>query len=43
MVAELICTFEKAKLLERVAYARTGKIAGLCFKPATEAILPPAK
>lgn len=43
MVAELICTFENAKLLERVAYDKEGKISGLYFKPAAEALLPAAK
>lgn len=43
MVAELMLTFEKAPLVMRVAYGKDGKIAGLYFKPASDALLPASK
>lgn len=37
-IVDLICTFEKAPLVCRVVYNAEGKVAGLWFKPASEAI-----
>ena len=42
-VVELICGFEKGKLVQRVAFDKAGKIAGLYFQPESQAVLPASK
>lgn len=41
--AELILTFEKERLVQRVVFDSDGKIAGLAYQPASMALLPPTK
>ena len=40
---ELILTFEKDTIVNRVVFDKDGKIAGLVFQPLTSAVLPPNK
>ena len=41
--AELILTFEKERLVQRVVFDSEGKLAGLAYQPASMALLPPTK
>ena len=41
--AELILTFEKERVVQRVVFDNDGKVAGLVYQPASMALLPPAK
>lgn len=40
---ELILTFERERVVQRVVFDGDGKIAGLAYNPATMAVLPAAK
>ena len=40
---ELIVTFERDRVVQRIVFDAEGKIAGLAYNPATMAMLPPAK
>jgi hypothetical protein len=40
---ELILTFEKERLVQRVVFGGDGKVAGLAYQPASMAVLPAAK
>jgi hypothetical protein len=40
---ELILTFEKERVVQRVVFGKDGRIAGLAFQPASMAMLPAAK
>jgi hypothetical protein len=41
--AELIVTFEKERVVQRVVFDNDGKVAGLAYQPAAMAVLPAAK
>ena len=40
---ELILTFEKERVVQRVVFDTDGKVAGLVFQPVSMAVLPPPK
>ena len=41
--AELILTFEKERVVQRVVFDNDGKVAGLVYQPVSMALLPPPK
>ena len=41
--AELILTFEKERVVQRVVFDDDGKVAGLVYQPMSMALLPPTK
>jgi hypothetical protein len=41
--AELILTFEKERVVQRVVFDNDGKVAGLVYQPVSMAVLPPKK
>lgn len=41
--AELILTFEKERVVQRVVFDNDGKVAGLVYQPVSMALLPPTK
>jgi uncharacterized protein len=41
--AELILTFEKERIVQRVVFDNDGKVAGLVYQPVSMVVLPPPK
>jgi hypothetical protein len=43
LAAELILTFEKERVVQRVVFDNDGKVTGLVYQPVSMALLPPKK